>query len=66
MLHKGAFGTPICRVKLVKELSQVYNIFMNPLVVLTLLFIVTSSITTLDKRLIQAKRAGDIPADEPR
>lgn len=32
---------------------------------LTILFIVTSSITTFDKRLIQAKRTGDLPKSEP-
>lgn len=35
------------------------------LIALTILFAITSAVTTLDKRLIQAKRAGDLPPDEP-
>lgn len=35
------------------------------LIILTIVFAVTSSITTFDKRLIQAKKAGTLPQDEP-
>lgn len=35
------------------------------LIILTIVFAITSSITTFDKRLIQAKRVGDLPPDEP-
>lgn len=35
------------------------------LIVLTIAFAITASITTFDTRLIQAKRAGDLPQDEP-
>ena len=35
------------------------------LIGLTIAFAVTASITTFDVRLIQAKRAGDLPPDEP-
>lgn len=38
---------------------------MSTFVVLTIAFIITSSITTFDKRLIQAKRDGTLPPDEP-
>lgn len=34
-------------------------------ILLTLAFILTSSITTFDKRLTQAKRVRDLPLDEP-
>lgn len=34
------------------------------LIFLTIIFAVTSSITVFDKRIIQAKRAGTLPADE--
>jgi hypothetical protein len=34
-------------------------------VILTVVFAITSSITTFDKRLIQARRSGEIPSDEP-
>lgn len=38
----------------------------TPIVILlTVLFGITSSITTFDKRLIQAKRTGVLPPDEP-
>jgi len=35
------------------------------LITLTIFFAITSSITTFDKRLIQAKRDGSLPPDEP-
>lgn len=35
------------------------------LIILTVLFAITSSITVFDKRLIQAKRDGTLPPDEP-
>jgi hypothetical protein len=35
------------------------------LITLTVLFAITSSITVFDKRMIQAKRSGVLPADEP-
>jgi len=35
------------------------------IIILTALFAVTSSITVFDKRMIQAKRSGALPADEP-
>lgn len=35
------------------------------LIILTVVFAITSSITTFDKRLIQAKKAGTLPQDEP-
>jgi hypothetical protein len=35
------------------------------LIVLTVLYAVTSSITVFDKRMIQARRDGTLPADEP-
>ncbi len=35
------------------------------LIILTIVFAITSSITTFDKRLIQAKKAGTLPQDEP-
>jgi len=35
------------------------------LITLTIFFAITSSITTFDKRLIQAKRDGRLPPDEP-
>lgn len=34
-------------------------------ILLTIVFIITSSITTFDKRLIHAKKAGDLPSNEP-
>jgi hypothetical protein len=33
--------------------------------VLTVMFTITSSITTFDKRLIQARKSGKIPSDDP-
>lgn len=33
--------------------------------ILIILFFITSSITVFDKRLIQARKRGDVPADEP-
>ncbi len=46
------------------------NIFNTPidsplLIVLTAFFAISSSITVFDKRLIQAKRSGVLPPDEP-
>lgn len=41
------------------------SIYSPVLIVVTILFALTSSITTFEKRLIQAKRSGDLPADEP-
>lgn len=38
---------------------------MSTFIILTIVFIITSSIVTLDKRLIQAKRNGTLPPDEP-
>jgi len=38
---------------------------MSILAILTTAFIITSSITTFDKRLTQAKRQGILPPDEP-
>ena len=38
---------------------------MSTFIILTLVFIITSSIVTFDKRLIQAKRNGTLPPDEP-
>lgn len=38
---------------------------MFTFVILTITFVITSSITTFDKRLIQAKRDGTLPPDEP-
>ena len=38
---------------------------MFTFVILTIAFVITSSITTFDKRLIQAKRDGVLPPDEP-
>ena len=38
---------------------------MSTLIVLTIAFAITSSITTFDKRLTQAKREGILPPDEP-
>jgi hypothetical protein len=35
------------------------------LIILTIVFFITSSIVTFDVRLIQAKRRGDLPPDEP-
>jgi len=35
------------------------------LIALTVLFAITSSITVFDKRMIQAKRSGALPPDEP-
>jgi len=35
------------------------------LIILTIVFFITSSITVFDKRLIQAKRTGVLPPDEP-
>jgi hypothetical protein len=35
------------------------------LITLTVLFAITSSITVFDKRMIQAKRSGSLPPDEP-
>lgn len=35
------------------------------LITLTVLYAITSSITVFDKRLIQAKRSGALPPDEP-
>ena len=37
---------------------------MHILVILTIVFVITSSITVFDTRLIQAKRSGALPADE--
>lgn len=46
------------------------ELFNNPidspiLIIITAIFIITSSITTFDKRLIQAKRVGNVPSNEP-
>ncbi len=38
---------------------------MSTLIILTIAFAITSSITTFDKRLVQAKREGILPPDEP-
>lgn len=38
---------------------------MSILIILTIVFVITSSIVTFDKRLIQAKRNGTLPPDEP-
>jgi len=38
---------------------------MSTLIILTIAFAITSSITTFDKRLTQAKREGILPPDEP-
>ena len=38
---------------------------MFTFVILTIAFVITSSITTFDKRLIQAKRESTLPSDEP-
>ena len=38
---------------------------MTTLIILIIAFVITSSITTFDKRLTQAKRIGDLPPDEP-
>ncbi|MGB2762678.1 MAG: hypothetical protein WBC21_04060 [Minisyncoccales bacterium] len=38
---------------------------MSIFIILTIIFIITSSIVTFDKRLIQAKRSGTLPPDEP-
>lgn len=38
---------------------------MFTLIILTIAFVITSSITTFDKRLIQAKRGGTLPPGEP-
>lgn len=38
---------------------------MSIFIILTIVFIITSSIATFDKRLIQAKRNGTLPPDEP-
>ncbi len=35
------------------------------LIILTVIFALTSSITTFDKRLIQAKKVGTVSSDEP-
>jgi len=35
------------------------------LITITVLFAITSSITVFDKRMIQTKRSGVLPADEP-
>lgn len=45
---------------------DILNIFINPPISITLviIFIITSSVTTFDKRMIQAKKAGTIPTDE--
>jgi len=47
-----------------------YSLFKSPLsspalIILTILFFLTSSITVFDKRYIQAKRAGTLPPGEP-
>jgi len=38
---------------------------MSSFTILTIAFVITSSITTFDKRLIQARRDGTLPPDEP-
>jgi len=38
---------------------------MSSFAILTIAFVITSSITTFDKRLIQARRDGTLPPDEP-
>lgn len=38
---------------------------MSSFAILTIAFVITSSITTFDKRLIQARRDGTLPSDEP-
>lgn len=38
---------------------------MSTFIILTIAFAITSSIITFDKRLIQAKREGILPPDEP-
>ena len=35
------------------------------IIILTVLFIITSSLTTFDKRLAQARKPGVLPSDEP-
>jgi len=48
------------------ELSRLLTPTTSPILIfLSVLFALTSSITTFDKRLIQAKRAGTLPQDEP-
>ena len=47
-----------------------YSFFNTPintpaLIILTIIFFFTSSITVFDKRYMQAKRAGTLPPDEP-
>ena len=37
---------------------------MSSFIILTIAFVITSSITTFDKRLIQARRDGTLPTDE--
>jgi len=38
---------------------------MSSFTILTITFVISSSITTFDKRLIQARRDGTLPPDEP-
>jgi hypothetical protein len=38
---------------------------MSSFIILTIAFVITSSITTFDKRLIQARRDGTLLPDEP-
>jgi len=38
---------------------------MSSFAILAIAFVITSSITTFDKRLIQARRDGTLPPDEP-
>jgi len=52
-----------------KKNQNMITIFETPidsplLISLTVIYIITSSITTFDKRLIQAVKRGDIPANE--
>jgi len=35
------------------------------IIIVTILFFITSAITTFDIRMTQAKRSGDMPDDEP-
>lgn len=48
-------------------INGIIDIFINSPIIamLTIVFAITSSITTFDKRMIQAKKNGVLPANEP-
>lgn len=54
--------------KVYKKINMnLLGVFVNPpiSIILIIIFVISSSITTFDKRMIQARKAGTILSDEP-